>query len=90
MKQLRAFILVVLLSLITINSYSTQIDSLRRELKITKVDTVRVKQYLELSRLYNNKTPDSAVYFTQQALNISNKNNFREGVINSYIAFSGV
>lgn len=90
MKQLRAFILVVLLSLITINSYSTQIDSLRRELKITKVDTVRVKQYLELSRLYNNKTPDSAVYFTRQALNISNKNNFREGVIKSYIAFSGV
>ena len=90
MKQLRAFILVVLLSLITINSYSTQIDSLRRELKITKVDTVRVKQYLELSRLYNNKIPDSAVYFTQQALNISNKNNFREGVIKSHIAFSGV
>ena len=89
MKQLRAFILVVLLSLITINSYSTQIDSLRQELKITKVDTVRVKQYLELSRLYNNKIPDSAVHFIQQALNISNKNNFREGVIKSYIAFSG-
>ena len=90
MKQFRAFILVILLSLVTINSYSTQIDSLKQELKITTVDTVRVNQYLELSRLYNNKLPDSAVYFTQQALNISNKNNFKDGIIRSYIAFIGI
>lgn len=90
MKKFLIFSLVILLSFTSINIYGTSIDSLRKELTITTVDTVKISHCIRLSKLYNNILADSAKYFAHQAYNISTKKQFKKGIIKSFINLAGI
>jgi len=69
------FILNITLSVsnVVIAQYQNRIDSLEQVLIPLKQDTNRVKILLELGRIYKNVKPDSALYYLNNAINLSKK-----------------
>lgn len=63
----------------------TQADSLKRVIKATKTDTVKVNAYNKLSAMYCGKSNDSAVYFSLMAKQLAVKADYKSGEGNSYI-----
>src|SRR6188768_609292 len=66
--------------LITVNllfAQQLQIDSLKREAKITQDDTLRLVQLRSIARFYAEINPDSAYYYAEQSLELSRKLNLK-------------
>jgi len=57
------------------------IDSLKQQLTIAKEDTIKVQILAELIELYSVYHPDTAITYGQQALQLSEKLNFEEGIL---------
>ena len=57
------------------NSSKSRPDSLKSQLTILKTDSLRVSTMLELAKYYYAFDQDSALYYTDQVLSITSKNN---------------
>lgn len=83
---LRFFLFSFLLSLFPFFSFSqkeSQIDSLKSILSVSKEDSNRVKLYIKLASLYQNRNLDSFADISQKALQLSNKLNYTWGILRS-------
>ena len=58
---------------------STTIDSLKRVLKIAKIDTTKVNVYNNLANEFKNINPDSTAFYGEKAKILSKTNNFLLG-----------
>ncbi|MFZ6011662.1 MAG: ATP-binding protein, partial [Bacteroidota bacterium] len=68
------------LSHLAFAQFETQnIDSLKRLVRNSKIDTVRIKSLAEIGQEYITLKPDSALYFLSEALRLSNKKEFLLG-----------
>jgi len=71
------FTITSLFLLILMNSFcysqTTSIDSLKRVLRVAKVDTVKVNIYNNLANNFKEINPDSTAYYAQKALILSQK-----------------
>src|SRR5688572_26594585 len=64
-------------------------DSLRRLLTSLPDDTIKVNNFIALGQQYENNTPDSAIFYYQQANRLSTRLNYPVGIIryiNNYTA----
>jgi tetratricopeptide (TPR) repeat protein len=57
------------------NSSKSRPDSLKSQLTILKIDSLRVSTMLELAKYYYAFNQDSALFYTDQVLSITSKNN---------------
>ena len=75
--------------LIIMNSFcysqTTSIDSLKRVLRVAKVDTVKVNLYNNLANNFKEINPDSTAYYANKALLLSQKSKFNFGIATAYI-----
>ncbi len=55
------------------------VDSLLKQLTLSKSDTNRVLLFAELSRIYNRANPDLTLRYAQQGLTIAEKLNYKKG-----------
>jgi tetratricopeptide (TPR) repeat protein len=62
-----------------------QIDSLKRVLVHTKIDTSKVNHYNTVADLYKEIDPDSTLFYAQKAAVISIKTNFTFGLATAYV-----
>jgi tetratricopeptide (TPR) repeat protein len=79
--------LLLLISLISPLQTSSQSrpDSLKSQLTVLRIDSLRVSTLLELAKYYYAFDQDSALYYTDQVLSITSKNNllqFRANALN--------
>jgi signal transduction histidine kinase len=79
--------LLLLISLISLlqTSSKSRPDSLKSQLTILRIDSLRVSTMLELAKYYYAFDQDSALYYTDQVLSITSKNNllqFRANALN--------
>lgn len=65
-------------------SANVLIDSAKKQTP-TNRDSVTIERYLDLSRKYYTVKTDSAIYFANKALLLSQKNNFQKSIIYSQI-----
>ena len=80
------FVLLFLLSIIDIHAQKgSRPDSLKTALLQSSEDTNRVNLYVELSRYYNYKYPDTVLFYASKGLELAEKLNFKRGEINSMI-----
>ena len=68
-----------LFCLVTVNLFAQQfqIDSLKREAKITQNDTLRLVWLRSIAGIYAEINPDSSYYYAEQALKLSRKLNLK-------------
>jgi signal transduction histidine kinase len=59
------------------------IDSVRNVLKTANNDTVRVDALVRLSNYYKFNRPDSAIYYSTEALTLANQIKYEEGIISA-------
>lgn len=59
-------------------------DSLKQVLRSLPEDTVRVMTLISLGQLYEGNASDSAIYYYEESLRLSEKLNYTRGVINYY------
>ncbi|SDG47728.1 tetratricopeptide repeat protein [Psychroflexus sediminis] len=78
MKSLYIIIICFIFSLSSYG-YHPEIDSLKAELKTTKVDTIRVRLLNEIAFEFIDVSYDSILPYAQKALNLSNKIKFPKG-----------
>lgn len=64
---------------------SAQVDSLKRVLKVSKNDTVRINLYNKLAVAHRDINPDSTAWYATQALTLSNKVTYDPGKGNAEI-----
>jgi tetratricopeptide (TPR) repeat protein len=62
-----------------------EIDSLKRVLQVTKVDTSKVNIYNHLADKFKETNPDSTAFYASKATLLSKKINYGFGLANSYI-----
>jgi two-component system NtrC family sensor kinase len=77
MMKLIAFSLSFLITVNLVLAQQLQIDSLKREAKITQNDTLRLVRLRSLARLYSEIYPDSSYYYAEQSLELSRKLNLK-------------
>ncbi len=77
-------ILLILFSSIS-NAQNTTVDSLKRVLKVVKIDTAKVSIYNNLANEYKESYPDSTFFYANKAILLSRKINFNFGLSNAYI-----
>jgi tetratricopeptide (TPR) repeat protein len=74
---------------ITVCSFSyaqkKEIDSLRRVLKVTKIDTAKVNLYNKIANRFKEIDPNSTAYFAEKATMLSKQINYKFGLANAYI-----
>jgi serine phosphatase RsbU (regulator of sigma subunit) len=63
----------------------SQTDSLRKKLKQTLHDTIRIETLNRLAQAYLRTVPDSALLFSNQAIALSQKNHFPKGEVEALI-----
>ncbi len=87
-----ALIILLLLCCCTLFSQNRKwIDSLQQLLQLEKrEDTIQVRRYIRLSASYTTNRPDSALYYCQLALELSEKLNYSWGIGYSYRNYSSV
>jgi tetratricopeptide (TPR) repeat protein len=61
------------------------IDSLKRVLKVSRIDTAKVNLYNALSHEYRESNPDSTNFYAVQALTLAQKSHYNFGVANAYL-----
>lgn len=59
-------------------------DSLRNVIINAREDTLKVWNYISLGQLYESNNPDSAIWFYEQALNLSKRLDYTRGIISYY------
>ncbi len=64
---------------------TTEIDSLKRVLKVTKIDTSKVNIYNHIADKFKESNPDSTAFFAKKAAALSLKINYDFGLANSFI-----
>ncbi|RKS03513.1 tetratricopeptide repeat protein [Flavobacterium sp. 102] len=67
------------------HSQNTTIDSLKKVIRITKIDTSKVNIYNQLSFEFKESNLDSAFFYAQKAVNLSEKIKYNNGLANGYI-----
>ena len=82
--NITTFFLLITFSTISY-SQNTAIDSLKRVLKATKIDTSKVTIYNNLANNFKEINPDSTTYYATKAMILSQKTNYRFGLATSYI-----
>jgi len=81
--------LLLTITLITIYGYNQDqhlIDSLQTRLKTAKQDTNRVNILYGLSKAYIDYSPDTAMDYAKQTLELSKKIDYKNGTMNAYNA----
>jgi len=79
---------LLLLSLVKVGfaqPIQADVHKLKMELSEHLSDTAKIKTCLKLGVLYSKYQYDSAYYFTAQALTLSEKINYKKGILNSYM-----
>ncbi|MBL4560626.1 MAG: tetratricopeptide repeat-containing sensor histidine kinase [Labilibaculum sp.] len=76
--------LLLLFSSITPISANAILDDVKNQISTTK-DSIKIEHYLDLSRKYYPVKNDSAIYFANKALQLSQKNNFQKLIIDAQI-----
>lgn len=66
-------------------SQNKETDSLKRVLKVVKVDTTKVNLYNKLADKFKESNPDSTAFYAHKAAILSSKINYNFGLANSYI-----
>lgn len=66
------------------NAQNTQIDSLQRILRVTKIDTSKVNHYNTIADLYKEIDPDSTLFYAQKAAVLSTKKGYNFGLATAY------
>ena len=64
---------------------NTEIDSLKRVLKVIKIDTSKVNIYNHIADKFKESNPDSTAFYAQKAAALSLKIKYDFGLANSYI-----
>ena len=59
-------------------------DSLRHLVMNSREDTLKVWNYISLGQMYESNKPDSAIWFYEQALNLSRRLGYTRGIISYY------
>jgi len=59
-------------------------DSLRHLVMNYREDTLKVWNYISLGQMYESNKPDSAIWFYEQALNLSRRLGYTRGIISYY------
>jgi tetratricopeptide (TPR) repeat protein len=70
---------------VTLTAQNVQIDSLKRVVKNTKIDTVKVDQYNKIADLYKEINPDLTFSYAQKAMVISLKKKYHFGLATAYV-----
>ncbi len=81
MKRINCIILILyLLILFSFNNHAQnkKLDSLWQVFKKAKEDTTRIKLFLSIGELFENTSYDSAIYYYEKALNLSQKTNSKK------------
>ena len=81
--RLTVFLLFSFMSIIT-NAQNNQIDSLKRILRVTKVDTSKVNHYNTIADLYKEIDPDSTLFYAQKAAFLSTKTRYNFGLATAF------
>jgi tetratricopeptide (TPR) repeat protein len=63
---------------------NSQIDSLKRILRVTKIDTARVNHYNAIADLYKEIDPDSTLVYAQKAAVLSTKTEYNFGLATAF------
>jgi tetratricopeptide (TPR) repeat protein len=66
------------------NAQNTQIDSLKRILHVTTIDTSKVNHYNTIADLYKEIDPDSTLFYAQKAAVLSTKKGYHFGLATAY------
>lgn len=66
------------------NAQNTQIDSLQRILRVTKIDTSKVNHYNTIADLYKEIDPDSTLFYAQKAAVLSTKTIYNFGLATAF------
>ena len=66
-------------------SQTTTIDSLKRVLRVAKIDTTKVTIYNNLANNFKEINPDSTTFYATKAMVLSQKTNYNFGLATSYI-----
>ncbi|WP_165830166.1 tetratricopeptide repeat-containing sensor histidine kinase [Flavobacterium hydrophilum] len=69
----------------TFYAQNVQIDSLKRILGGTKIDTVKVNQYNKIADLYKEIDPDQTFFYAQRAIVVSLKKEYHFGLATAYV-----
>ncbi len=67
------------------NAQNAKIDSLKRVLIYTKIDTSKVNEYNKIADLYKEINPDSTLFYAQKAASLSLKSDFTFGLATAYV-----
>src|SRR5688572_10565530 len=84
MKPFSLFLISCFLFLIS-PAQQMKVDSLRKALLIAKEDTNKVNALNDLARELTNNDPDTSITLSTQALELSEKLDWKKGIANSYI-----
>ena len=76
---------ICLLFISTAFAQQPAIDSLKRVLRVSKIDTAKVNLYNALSHQYRESNPDSTHFYAGQALTIAQRTKYNFGVANAYL-----
>ena len=71
MKKTILFIIPIILFGSSIFAQETRLDSLFQELKTVQEDTLKINLFVEIGNVYYRENPDSAIYYFEKALLIS-------------------
>lgn len=66
------------------NAQNSQIDSLKRILHVTTIDTSKVNHYNTIADLYKEIDPDSTLFYAQKAAVLSTKKGYHFGLATAY------
>ena len=85
-NTLHKIILLLIIGFSSIGySQNTAVDSLKRVLKVVKIDTAKVNLYNNLADKFKETNPDSTAFYAQKATVLSKKIGYGFGLANSYI-----
>ncbi len=68
-----------------LHAQNVQLDSLKRVVENTKIDTIKVDQYNKIADLYKEIDPDLTFSYAQKAIVISLKNEYHFGLATAYV-----
>ena len=84
MKKVLIIFIIIVASITTFAQNQKIIDSLKNTINKTNQDTIIICTYLNLSREYKNINTDTALSYTNLALNKSLKINYKKGIAEAY------
>ena len=77
-------IIILLITCITSFAQNRNINSLKNIIAKTKEDTIKIQTYIDLSYEYKNINLDTALFYSDLALNKSFNINYKKGIADSY------